>query len=373
MQKELLLIICSRTAQFEMEKYELGDPLGELGKTKSSPNVKVAVKTVLRSHPHFDMKSLNHEISIMRAAKHPKCIELIEVIEDKQAVHLVEELASGGELFDRIVALGRFTEKDAVFLVHQVFDGIAYLHSIDIIHRDLKPENLLMVGRDESDPSYMQIKIADFGLSAMRANSKSDEEWSKEMREFCGTQDYLAPEVFKIGEGHSLEALSLTSLSAALGKKAGNLQYDAKVDVWSIGVIYYIMLCGYPPFYSEDNDMLKMIQQVDTSKRPSAAECLKDVLFANNHVFSDEPLNVKDDLREFLLKRRKRVSEHHLTASTALWPLADFNVKGPRGSQGACSYGDDCQLQIFPGMIVISDGYVLCNPQPSGSERSCTA
>mmetsp|Transcript_10696 Transcript_10696/g.35817 ORF Transcript_10696/g.35817 Transcript_10696/m.35817 type:complete len:390 (+) Transcript_10696:234-1403(+) len=267
------------------------------------------------------MKALNHEITIMRAANHPKCIGLIEVIEDKQAVHLVEELASGGELFDRIVALGRFTEKDAVFLVHQVFDGIAYLHSIDIVHRDLKPENLLMVGRDESDPSYMQIKIADFGLSAMKANAKSDEEWSKEMREFCGTQDYLAPEVFKI---------------AALGKKAGNLQYDAKVDVWSVGVIYYIMLCGYPPFYSEDNDMLKMIQQimhakfkfhspkwdsvssdskdfimkcltVDTSKRPSAAECMKDPLFANNHVFSEQALDVKDDLREFLSKRRKKV------------------------------------------------------------------
>jgi len=154
-----------------MEKYELGAPLGEgafavcrLGKSKATPDLKVAVKTVLRSHPHFDMKALNHEITIMRAANHPKCIGLIEVIEDKQAVHLVEELASGGELFDRIVALGRFTEKDAVFLVHQVFDGIAYLHSIDIVHRDLKPENLLMVGRDESDPSYMQIKIADFGL-----------------------------------------------------------------------------------------------------------------------------------------------------------------------------------------------------------------
>ena len=80
-------------------------------------------------------------------------------------MHLVEELASGGELFDRIIELGLFCEKDAVHLIHQVFDGIQYLHTHGMIHRDLKPENILMVGREPGTEEYMMLKICDFGLS----------------------------------------------------------------------------------------------------------------------------------------------------------------------------------------------------------------
>jgi len=88
------------------------------------------------------------------------------VREDATAVHLVEELASGGELFDRIIELERFSEKDAVHLIHQVIDGMQYLHTHGVIHRDLKPENLLMVGRNPGTEEYLMLKIADFGLSA---------------------------------------------------------------------------------------------------------------------------------------------------------------------------------------------------------------
>ena len=134
----------------------------------------------------------------MQAIKHPRCIALYEVIEDSAAVHLVEELASGGELFDRIIELGHFSESQAVKLIHQVFDGIQYLHTNGMIHRDLKPENLLMVSRDPNSEEFMQLKIADFGLSAQRTEAKSAEEWEKMLQDFCGTQDYLAPEVFTL-------------------------------------------------------------------------------------------------------------------------------------------------------------------------------
>ena len=134
----------------------------------------------------------------MQAIKHPRCIALYEVIEDSAAVHLVEELASGGELFDRIIELGHFSESQAVKLIHQVFDGIQYLHTNGMIHRDLKPENLLMVSRDPNSEEFMQLKIADFGLSAQRTEAKSAEEWQKMLQDFCGTQDYLAPEVFTL-------------------------------------------------------------------------------------------------------------------------------------------------------------------------------
>lgn len=136
-----------------------------------------------------------------QAVDHPRCIKLLEVREDDEAIHLVEELAGGGELFDRIIDCGQFSEKDAVHLVHQIFDGIQYLHTHGMIHRDLKPENLLMVGRDPGTPEYMMLKIIDFGLSAQRADARTEEEWNKMLREFKGTQDYLAPEVYGIAEG----------------------------------------------------------------------------------------------------------------------------------------------------------------------------
>ena len=130
-----------------------------------------------------------------QAVDHPRCIKLLEVREDDEAIHLVEELAGGGELFDRIIECGQFSEKDAVHLVHQVFDGIQYLHTHGIIHRDLKPENLLMVGSEPDTQEYMMLKICDFGLSAQRSEAKTPEQWKRTLQQFCGTQDYLAPEV----------------------------------------------------------------------------------------------------------------------------------------------------------------------------------
>lgn len=237
----------------KLEGYTLGDALGEgafavcrIGHKNDDPSRQVAVKSLMRDHPNFDTTALKHEISIMQAINHPRCINLIEVREDEAAVHLVEELASGGELFDRIIELGHFSEKEAVNLIHQVFDGIQYLHTHGMIHRDLKPENLLMVGREPGTPEYMLVKLCDFGLSAQRSEAKSEDEWNKTLQEFCGTQDYLAPEVFTI----------------AASRKKGEVHYTGKVDVWSAGVIYYIMLCGYPPFWPEDDEIIKMIQQI---------------------------------------------------------------------------------------------------------------
>ena len=167
-----------------LEGYTLGDALGEgdcavcrLGHKTGEPNNKVAVKSLTRDHPNFDPEALASEIKIMKAINHPRCISLIEVREDKAAVNLVKELAGGGELFDRIIELGHFSEREAVNLIHQVFDGIQYLHTNGMIHRDLKPENLLMVGRDPGTEEYTMLKIADFGLSAQRSAAKSDQDW----------------------------------------------------------------------------------------------------------------------------------------------------------------------------------------------------
>ena len=108
---------------------------------------------------------------------------------------LRESQAAGGELFDRIIARKFLSEKEAGHLIHQVFDGIQYLHTHGIIHRDLKPENLLMVGSEPDTQEYMMLKICDFGLSAQRSEAKTPEQWKRTLQQFCGTQDYLAPEV----------------------------------------------------------------------------------------------------------------------------------------------------------------------------------
>lgn len=148
---------------------------------------------------------------------HPNIVQLFETYEDKSKVYLIMELVTGGELFDRIVEKGSYTEKDASCLIRQVLEAVDYMHEQGVVHRDLKPENLLYYSSAEDS----KIMISDFGLSKM--------EDSGFMATACGTPGYVAPEV--------------------LAQKP----YGKAVDVWSIGVISYILLCGYPPFYDEND------------------------------------------------------------------------------------------------------------------------
>eukprot|EP01092_Planopodium_desertum_P003606 TRINITY_DN16666_c0_g1_i4.p1 TRINITY_DN16666_c0_g1~~TRINITY_DN16666_c0_g1_i4.p1 ORF type:complete len:278 (-),score=68.07 TRINITY_DN16666_c0_g1_i4:70-813(-) len=152
----------------------------------------------------------------MKKVNHRNIIKLKAVFEDPKKVYLVMELVTGGELFDRIVEKGSYSERDAAVLVAKIVDAIANLHEQKIAHRDLKPENLLL----KSKKSDTSVKIADFGLSRM-----IDEKAM--MQTACGTPGYVAPEVLK-----------------ATG-------YGEEVDMWSIGVIAYILLCGFPPFYGD--------------------------------------------------------------------------------------------------------------------------
>jgi len=162
------------------------------------------------------------EVAVLRRVKHAHIIQLIEVFETKDKVYMVMELATGGELFDRIIAKGSFTERDATHVLNMVLDGVKYLHGLGITHRDLKPENLLYYhpGHDS------KIMITDFGLSATKKGTDNF------MRTTCGTPEYIAPEI--------------------IARKP----YTCQVDMWAVGVIAYILLSGTMPFDDENKTRL---------------------------------------------------------------------------------------------------------------------
>jgi len=159
---------------------------------------------------------VHDEVEIMQKVEHKHCVQLHEIYETNNKLYMVMDLLTGGELFDRIVSKGSYSEKEAADVVTIVAEGLAYLHSSGIVHRDLKPENLIY----ERDEEGALLKITDFGLAKYRAQDRA-------LSTACGTPGYVAPEVLE-------------------GK-----QYGKEVDLWSLGVILYILLCGFPPFYDE--------------------------------------------------------------------------------------------------------------------------
>lgn len=191
--------------------------------TNKETNEKVAVKQIAKQHiTAADMKRLTTEIEIMKKLKHNNIIQLIEVFDNSpDHLYIVMELVKGGELFDKIVDKGQYSEKDACNIVKQIVAAVQYMHEHGVCHRDLKPENLLCSG----DESEELVRIADFGLSKIF-------EHGEELKTACGTPDYVAPEVLECKP------------------------YDMAVDMWSVGVITYILLCGYTPFYANTHQEL---------------------------------------------------------------------------------------------------------------------
>ncbi|XDV23088.1 hypothetical protein PO909_027800 [Leuciscus waleckii] len=177
-----------------------------------------ALKCVKKKQLHHS--NLENEIKVLKRIKHDNVVGLEDFYETRTHYYLVMELVSGGELFDRILDRGVFTEKDASRVIKQVLEAVSYLHQNSIVHRDLKPENLLYYSPEEN----AKIMISDFGLSKMADHGV--------MSTACGTPGYVAPEV--------------------LAQKP----YSKAVDCWSIGVITYILLSGYPPFYEENETRL---------------------------------------------------------------------------------------------------------------------
>lgn len=193
---------------------------------RKSDGKQFAVKVIKKSKLNAEELAVVHdEVEIMHKINHQNCVHLYEMYETPKKIYMVLELLTGGELFDRIVAKGSYSEKEASELIRAITGAIKYLHDIGITHRDLKPENLIYQSQAADSP----IKITDFGLAKFRQAKGSNVE---AMHTACGTPGYVAPEVLE-------------------GKA-----YDKQVDLWSVGVILYILLCGFPPFYHESTQQL---------------------------------------------------------------------------------------------------------------------
>ena len=171
-----------------------------------------------------DEKELKNEIDILRKIDHPNILKLFEFYSTKDEYAMILELCSGGELYKEIVQKGPFDEGYTSYVMYQIFSAINYCHKMNIIHRDLKPENILIV--DKNDLKYPRIKICDFGTSKIFDKGLMQ-------KKVVGSLYYIAPEVLK--------------------KK-----YNEKCDIWSCGVIMYILLSQRLPFNSDSEDQQEL-------------------------------------------------------------------------------------------------------------------
>jgi len=220
--------------------------------------------------------AINKEINILKDLDHPNILKVYEFYSSEKYIYIINELCTGGELFDKIVDVKYFSESVACNIMRQLLSAVAYCHEKGVIHRDLKPENILIESSEEKDKEFFHIKVIDFGTCEILKKKKLTEQ--------IGTSFYIAPEVLKNG-------------------------YNEKCDLWSCGVILYILLCGSPPFYgknekeifkkildgnfsfrhkiwnkisTEGKNLVLKLLQVNPMKRLSAQEALEDVWFKKN-------------------------------------------------------------------------------------------
>ncbi|KAF2498784.1 Pkinase-domain-containing protein [Lophium mytilinum] len=281
-------------------KYQMGKTLGAgtygIVREATCPEGKVAVKIILKKNVKGNEQMVYDELEMLQRMKHPHIVRFHDWFESRDKYYIVTQLATGGELFDRICEKGKFTEKDAAETIRQVLDAVNYLHHNNVVHRDLKPENLLYLTK-EPDSSLV---LADFGIAKM-LDSKNEV-----LTTMAGSFGYAAPEVM-LKKGH--------------GKP---------VDMWSMGVITYTLLCGYSPFRSENladlieeckngrlifherywkdvskdaKEFITLLLQPNPDKRPTSEDALKHV-WLSGKTASDH--NLIPEIRAYVAKARLR-------------------------------------------------------------------
>ncbi|XP_032079586.1 serine/threonine-protein kinase DCLK2 isoform X4 [Thamnophis elegans] len=215
-----------------LEKYKVGKVIGDGNFAvvkeciERSTRKEFALKIIDKGKCCGKEHLIENEVSILRRVKHPNIIMLVEEMDTATELYLVIELVKGGDLFDAITSSTKYTERDGSAMVYNLASALKYLHGLSIVHRDIKPENLLVCEYPDGTKS---LKLGDFGLATVVEGP---------LYTVCGTPTYVAPEII-----------------AETG-------YGLKVDIWAAGVITYILLCGFPPFRSENNIQEDLFDQI---------------------------------------------------------------------------------------------------------------
>ena len=273
-------------------------------------------------------ESSQNEVDILRKISHPNIVNIFEIYEDSKKYYIMMEICEGGELFEAISQQGSFSEGDCANIMKSLLSAVNYLHGKNIVHRDLKPENIMLTKNlQKMKNKKYEIKLIDFGTA------KQFEPHQK-LNKFVGTSYYIAPEVLKEN-------------------------YNEKCDIWSCGVILYILLCGYPPFNGNSNvdiyhniqnnppyfngeewkditkeaiDLIKCMLNKTPNKRFSAEQCLNHKWFKlltskdKNDEKSVEKLGKKLQLK-VINKMADFVKENRLKQAVLQFISTQFNLK----------------------------------------------
>ena len=222
---------------------------------------------IIEKSPYSDEKHIINEINILKTLDHPNILKILEFHISQNKIYIITDYCPEGELFDEIIKKKIFTEDEASFIIYQILQAVRYCHDMGIIHRDIKPENIMISHRENN--GLLHVKLIDFGTSKLF--SKGDKH-----KTFVGSSYYIPPEVIK-------------------------KQYGEECDVWSVGVVMYILLCGKPPFNGEDDD--DIFHAISIGKYDTSSE-----------VFQKLSNNAKDLLNKLLMYNQSE----RITAKDAL-------------------------------------------------------
>jgi len=327
----------------------------------------MAIKKITKSHlQKHDFESLKKEVSILSQVDYEHIIAFEEFYDEKKYFYVVTEILDGGELFDRVCEKVVYTEKDARQVVKVLLETLSYLHERKVAHRDVKPENLLLKSKDDDT----SIKLADFGFATPCAN--------RDLNQVCGTPDYVAPEIVK------------------------HEKYGCECDIWSAGIITYILLGGYPPFQTntdnrdelfkaikrgvfhfhteywseisqDSKDFIKRMLVTDPLKRASAKELLQDkwMTMNDNGMSSANLTGTITKLNEFNAKRKLKAGVHTLIAACRIRNAIN-GLNSSEGSTGALTEGEEAEYrEAFKNFDKDGDGSITIDELTAMVETIC--
>ncbi|XP_054998760.1 serine/threonine-protein kinase 33 [Sorex araneus] len=310
------------------EIYTFGRTLGKgsfglvVEATDKEKGTKWAIKKVNKEKAGSGaVKLLEREVSILKSVRHAHIIHLEQVFETSKEMYLVMELCEDGELKEILNKKGHFSENETKRIIQSLASAIAYLHSNDIVHRDLKLENIMVKSSYINDKNEMNlnIKVTDFGL-AVRKHGRNE----SMLQTTCGTPIYMAPEVINAHD------------------------YSQQCDIWSIGVIMYILLCGEPPFLAASEEklfelikkgelhfeepiwdsisesaksVLKQLMKVDPAHRITAKELLDNHWLTGKIPASMKRSNVLEMMKEW--KNRPESDDENITDEKSYYPIQE--------------------------------------------------